>query len=85
VSGYRIFRVELKSGEIIDAFFVSEDKNAVVIRQVGLPHRRIPKKDIASTRYIRRSLMPEWLFDALSDKQVADLLAYLMNTQEPEE
>jgi hypothetical protein len=26
----------------------------------------------------RRSLMPEGLLDALQDKQVADLLAYLM-------
>lgn len=78
-SGYRIYRVEMKSGEIIDAFFVSEDKKAVVIRQAGLPDRRIPRNEIASTRYIRRSLMPEGLLDALSDEQAADLLAYLMS------
>ncbi|NNE92033.1 MAG: DUF1080 domain-containing protein [Verrucomicrobiales bacterium] len=77
-SGYRIYRVEMKSGEIIDAFFVSEDKNAVVIRQLGLSDRRIPKNEIASTKFIRRSLMPEGLLDALSDEQAADLLAYLM-------
>ncbi len=77
-SGYRIYRVELKSGEIIDAFFVSEDKQAVVIRQVGLPDRRIAKREIAATQFIRRSLMPEGLLDALADEQAADLLAYLM-------
>ena len=77
-SGYRIYRVEMKSGEIIDAFFVSEDKEAVVIRQMGLTDRRIPKSGIASTRFIRHSLMPEGLLDALSDEQAADLLAYLM-------
>ena len=78
-SGYRIFRVEMKSGEIIDAFFVSEDKKAVVIREIGLPDRRIPRSEIASTTFIRRSLMPEGLLDALSDEQAADLLAYLLN------
>ena len=76
--GYRIFRVEMKNGDLIDAFFVSEDKDAVVIRQAGLPDRRVPKADIRNTKFIRRSLMPEGLLDALQDQQVADLLAYLM-------
>ena len=76
--GYRIYRVEMKNGDLIDAFFVSEDKGAIVIRQAGLPDRRLDKKDIRSTKYIRRSLMPEGLLDALQDQQVADLLAYLM-------
>jgi putative heme-binding domain-containing protein len=76
--GYRIYRVEMNNGDLIDAFFVSEDKDAVVIRQAGLPDRRVPKADIRSTKFIRRSLMPEGLLDALQDQQVADLLAYLM-------
>ena len=77
-AGYRTFRTELKSGDIVDAFYVGEDKEAFVVRQVGLPDRRIPKKDVRTTRYIRRSLMPEGLLDALSDEQVTDLMSYLM-------
>ncbi len=76
--GYRIYRVEMKNGDLIDAFFVSEDKDATVIRQPGLPDRRLNKTDIRSTRFIRRSLMPEGLLDALPEQSVADLLAYLM-------
>lgn len=76
--GYRIFRVEMKNGDLVDAFFVSEDKDAIIIRQPGLPDRRITKADIRGTKYIRRSLMPEGLLDALQDQQAADLLAYLM-------
>lgn len=76
--GYRIYRVELRSGDLVDAFYVSEDKNAVVVRQPGVPDRRIAKTDIRSTKFIRRSLMPEGLLDSLPDPQVADLLAYLM-------
>lgn len=76
--GYRIYRVEMKNGDLIDAFFVSEDKAAVIIRQPGLQDRRVDKKDIRSTKFIRRSLMPEGLLDALPDQSAADLLAYLM-------
>ncbi len=76
--GYRIYRVEMKNGDLIDAFFVSEDKQATVIRQPGFPDRRLNKADIRSTKFIRRSLMPEGLLDALPDQSAADLLAYLM-------
>lgn len=76
--GYRIFRVEMKNGDLIDAFFVSEDKDAIVIRQPGLPDRRISKAEVRGTKFIRRSLMPEGLLDGLQDQQAADLLAYLM-------
>jgi putative membrane-bound dehydrogenase-like protein len=77
--GYRIFRVTLKDGSLLDAFFVSEDKNAVVVRQMGAADRRIERKDIASTQFLRQSLMPEGLIDALSDQQRKDLLSYLMS------
>jgi putative heme-binding domain-containing protein len=76
--GYRIFRVEMTNGDLIDAFFVSENNDAIIVRQAGMPDRRLPKKDIRSTQYIRRSLMPEGLLDALPDQAAADLLAYLM-------
>lgn len=79
--GYRIFRVQLNSGELLDTFFVSEDTEALVIRQVGVPDRRLPKAEVASSRFIRRSLMPEGLLDALNDTQAADLLAFLMTLQ----
>jgi putative heme-binding domain-containing protein len=76
--GYRIYRVELKNGDLIDAFFVSEDKDALVIRQPGAPDRRLPKAEVARTQFIRRSLMPEGLLDPLPEKATADLLAYLL-------
>lgn len=77
--GYRIFRVTLKDGSLLDAFFVSEDRNAMVVRQMGAADRRIERKDIASTQFLRQSLMPEGLIDALTDQQRKDLLSYLMS------
>ena len=76
-NGYRIYRVELKNGDLVDAFFVSEDKDAVVVRMPGADDRRIAKKDIRDAKYLRRSLMPEGLLDAMPPEQVSDLFAYL--------
>jgi putative membrane-bound dehydrogenase-like protein len=76
-NGYRVYRVELTNGDLIDALFVSEDKDAVVIRQPGAADQRIPKVKIRETKYLRRSLMPEGLLDAFTPEQVSDLFAYL--------
>lgn len=76
-NGYRIYRVEMKSGHLIDALFVSEDNDAVVIRMPGSGDRRIAKKDIRETKFLRRSLMPEGLLDGMSPEQVTDLFAFL--------
>lgn len=78
-AGYRIYRVELKNGDLVDAFFVSEDDKAVVIRQPGGPDRRIVKTEILATSYLRRSLMPEGLLAAFNEEMTADLLAYLLS------
>ena len=76
-SAYRIYRVEQRDGSLLDAFFVSEDKDAVVVRLPGAPDQRIAKKDIVRTSFLRRSLMPEGLLMGMNDQQVSDLFAYL--------
>ncbi len=76
-AAYRIFQVKLKAGEVIEAFYVSEDATAYVIRQAGGADRRVPKAEAASAKYLRRSLMPEGLLDGFTDDQVTDLFAYL--------
>ncbi len=77
--GYRIFRVEMKDGSLIDAFFVSEDKDAIIVRQMGAGDKRIERKDITSTQFLRQSLMPEGLLDSFTEQQSKDLFSYLMS------
>lgn len=77
--GYRIFRAEMRDGEIREGFLVSEDKETVVLRRPGAEDSRIPQSAIARTTMLRRSLMPEGLLDALPDETVRDLLAYLQS------
>ena len=78
-SAYRIYRVELKNGDVVDAFLVSDEKDAIVLRQPGVPDRRISKSDVRNARFIRRGMMPEGILDALQPEQVTDLFAYLMS------
>ncbi|MFM2171552.1 MAG: hypothetical protein RI957_1781 [Verrucomicrobiota bacterium] len=77
--GYRIFRVQMKDGSLLDSFFVSEDKDAIVVRQMGAGDKRIERKDIVSAQFLRQSLMPEGLLDSFTDQQRKDLFAYLMS------
>ena len=77
--GYRIFRVEMKDGSLTDAFFVSEDKDAIIVRQMGAGDKRIERKDIANTQFLRQSLMPEGLLDSFTEQQSKDLFSYLMS------
>ena len=61
----------------MDALYVSEDKDAVVVRMPGTDDRRIAKSDIRETKYLRRSLMPEGLLDGFTPEQVTDLFTFL--------
>ena len=76
--GYRVYRLEMNDGSLKEGFLVSEDEKAIVFRAVGLPDERIAKDQFRSGKYLKRSLMPEGLLDALPPEQVSDLFSYLM-------
>ena len=76
-NGYRLYRVELKSGDLVEGFLASEDAQATVIRIPGGQDRRIEKRDIRTAKFLRRSIMPEGLLDTMAPEQVTDLFAYL--------
>lgn len=75
--GYRTFRVALRGGEVVDAFLVEQSADAVVVRLPGANDRRIPRGEIRSAGFTRRSLMPEGLLESLPPEQVSDLFAHL--------
>ena len=76
-AGYRTFRVELKDGDVLDGFLVSQNDEAIVLRQPNAQDRRIPQDEVRRARYTKTSLMPEGLLEALPEKDATDLLAYL--------
>ena len=75
--GYRVFRVELKDGDVLDGMRVSEDKDAIVLRRPNMEDARIAQKDVRKAGFTKSSMMPEGLLDALKPGQVSDLFAYL--------
>jgi putative membrane-bound dehydrogenase-like protein len=75
--GYRLFRVELKDGEVLDGFLVSQDRDAIVLRRPNSEDQRIPQSQVRRADYTRRSIMPEGLLEGLKPEEVTDLFAYL--------
>ncbi len=75
--GYRIFRVELRDGDVLDGIRVSEDKDAIVLRRPNMADTRIAQQDVRRASFTKSSMMPEGLLDALKPEDVSDLFAYL--------
>ncbi|HVR36406.1 MAG TPA: LamG-like jellyroll fold domain-containing protein [Methylomirabilota bacterium] len=78
-AGYRVFRVELNNDEILEGFLVTRDGESILLRIPNSEDRRIPMSDVRDTAYLRRSLMPEGLIEALPDPDAAALLEYLQS------
>jgi len=75
--GYRVFRIEVKEGEVLDGLLVSEDKNAIVLRRQNSEDVRVLRRDVLRSGYTKMSMMPEGLLDALPPDDVSNLFAYL--------
>jgi putative heme-binding domain-containing protein len=76
-AGYRVFRVELKDGDVLDGFLVSQDNDAIVLRRQNTEDLRIPRNSVKRASFTRMSMMPEGLLDGLKPEDVSNLFAYL--------
>ena len=55
----------------------SDLADAVTVRVPGANDRRLPRAEVRDARFLRRSIMPEGLLEALPPEQVSDLFAHL--------
>ncbi|HYV30477.1 MAG TPA: c-type cytochrome, partial [Candidatus Binatia bacterium] len=76
-AGYRTFRAELRDGEVVDGFLVSQDNDAIVLRRPNLEDLRLPQARVRRAGYTKISVMPEGLLEAMPPTDVTDLFAYL--------
>ena len=76
-AGYRRFRVETRDGTVLDGLLVSQDGNAIVLRQPNTEDVRIPRSNVKRAGFTRYSVMPEGLLEGLKAADVSDLFAYL--------
>ncbi len=73
---YRNFLLETNDGRFFDGLLVAETKVSVTLRG-EVENVTVLKSDIAYLRASAVSLMPDGLEDALSDQEIADVIAYL--------
>jgi len=75
--GYRIYRVELHDGEVLDGILVSENDSELLLRRPNMEDTKVPQANIKRAEFTQSSLMPEGLLEALKPEEVTDLFAYL--------
>jgi putative heme-binding domain-containing protein len=75
--GYRNVRVVTRDGRVVQGLLVSQDADAIVVRQPDVADIRLAVKDVAEADYTGISVMPEGLLEAMQPDEVSDLFAYL--------
>jgi putative heme-binding domain-containing protein len=75
--GYRAFRVITKDGRVAQGLLVSQDADAIVLREPDKADLRFPTRDVAQAGFSTISIMPEGLLEAMTPEDVSDLFAYL--------
>ena len=80
--GYRVYRVETHDGRLAEGFLVKHDESGATLRFMGGAELQFPQAEIRQARFLNRSFMTEGLIDALPDREVADLIAYIRTLKE---
>ncbi len=74
---YQTFTFDLHNGETLMGIIAREDATEVTLRMPGGLEKTFLRKEVAGMKGLGRSLMPEGLDAALSEQDMADLLAYI--------
>jgi putative heme-binding domain-containing protein len=81
--GFENYLIQTTDGRTLDGFKVDENNQVFVLRGVDGQNNVIALNQIKVRRVSPRSLMPEGLLDALSEREVKDLFAFLSSTTPP--
>ena len=77
---YTAFLVRLKSGSTLAGMIADETANGFTLRGVDGKPQTILRVDVAEMKATRRSLMPEGLEAGLNPNEMANLLAFIANS-----
>jgi putative heme-binding domain-containing protein len=75
---YRVWVVTTKDDRVLNGIILAQNAQSVTLQTVS-EKVSLPRSEIESTRQSQLSMMPEGLLQALTDEQVANLIAYLMS------
>jgi putative heme-binding domain-containing protein len=77
VFGYEPWLVNTKDGQSIYGFLISENKQAIVIRDIAGQKHIIDLVKITSRKRQEKSLMPDPISNGLNEKDLADVVGFL--------
>jgi putative heme-binding domain-containing protein len=77
VFGYEPWLVNTKDGQSIYGFLLSENKQAIVIRDIAGQKHIIDLEKITSKKKQEKSLMPDPVSNGLNEKDLADVVGFL--------
>jgi putative membrane-bound dehydrogenase-like protein len=83
VFGYEPWLVNTKDGTSLYGFLLSENKQSIVLKDVAGQKHIIPVATIRSREKQRKSLMPDAATNQLTEQNLADVVAYLLNLSSP--
>ena len=81
VFGYDPWLVNTKDGESVFGFLISENKQSVVIKDIAGGKHVIAQNNISSKKKQEKSLMPDPAASGLSEKDIADIAAFLSSVK----
>jgi putative heme-binding domain-containing protein len=76
-SGYDLWTVEMKNGELFQGIIASETATALTLKNAAQEVRAINRKDIKLLKALNMSSMTSGLEKQINQQQMADLLAFL--------
>jgi putative heme-binding domain-containing protein len=76
---YDLWNITFKNGNSLSGIIASENANTLTIKQMGGSKTTIQRNDIAKLEKSNTSAMPNGLENAISTKQMADLVAFIKN------
>jgi len=82
VFGYEPWLVNTKDGESVFGFLVADNKQTVVIKDISGRKHVIEQGKISSKKKQEASLMPDPAAMGLSEKNLADIAAFLLSAKE---
>ena len=75
--GYEAYKLALKDGRVLTGIKVSQDEQAVVLRDANGQETRVPAADVEEMAKDPLSLMPVGLVQDYAPEELADLVAFL--------
>ncbi|QDU00121.1 PVC-type heme-binding CxxCH protein [Gimesia aquarii] len=79
--GYETFLVVTEDGRTVNGFLADQDNNVIVMRSADGQSITIERNNIDEMLPQKKSLMPEGLFNKLTEKEIRDLFSYLRSSQ----